>query len=257
MSGWLRLRQIALIAPELEAPVAALKEVFGLAEGFRDDHMEEMFGLHNCLLPIGEQLLEVVATVKPDTQGTRFLERRGAGGYMVILQADPHAAFREKVTAMGVRVIAERATAAYHFIQLHPRDTGGPMLEVDWHEGGDMPENPWSHAAGTDWRKAIRTTRVNAIAAAVIQSDDPAALAAKWSAILDRPVRNAHDGELTIALDGSVLRFVRAKDGRGEGLGGLDLMATDKAAVLKAARARGLPIDGDTITLAGLRFRLV
>lgn len=255
--GWLRLRQIALIAPELEAPVAALKEVFALAEGFRDDHLEEMFGLTNCLLPIGEQLLEVCATVRPGTQGTRFLERRGPGGYMVILQAEPHAAFRDRVGALGVRVIAERAAAAYHFVQLHPRDTGGPMLEVDRHDGGDTPENPWTHAAGTNWRQAIRTDRVDAIAAAEIQSDDPAATAARWSVILDRPVRTPHDGTHIIALDGSTLRFVAATNGRGEGLGGIDLRATDKAAVLAAARARDLPMDGDTVTLAGLRFRLV
>ncbi len=254
--GWLRLRQIALIAPELEAPVAALKDVFGLAEGYRDDHLEEMFGLTNCLLPIGEQLLEVCATARPGTQGTRFLERRGPGGYMVILQAEPHAPFRDRIGALGVRVIAEAETAAYHLLQLHPRDTGGPMLEVDRHDGGDTPENPWTHAAGTDWRHAIRTERVSAIAAAEIQSDDPAATAARWSAILDRPVRNAHDGTSIIALDGSDLRFVPATDGRGEGLGGIALHANNKGAVLAAATTRRLRVEGDTIALAGLRFRL-
>ena len=256
MTGWLRLRQIALIAPELEAPVAALTDVFGLAEGFRDDHLEELFGLTNCLLPIGEQFLEICATVRPDTQGTRFLQRRGAGGYMVILQAEPHAPFRDRVGALGIRVIAEREAADYHFVQLHPRDTGGPMLEVDRHYGGDTPANPWTHAAGTDWRKAIRTTRISAIAAAEIQSDNPAATAARWSVILDRPVRTPHDGSHVIALDGSDLRFVAATDGRGEGLGGIDLRATDKGAILAAAKARDLAITGDTLILAGLRFRL-
>ena len=255
--GWLRLRQVALIAPELEAPVAALKDVFGLAEGFRDDHLEAMFGLTNCLLPIGEQLLEVCATVKPDTQGTRFLQRRGAGGYMVILQAEPHAAFRDRIGALGVRVIAEAETPAYHLVQLHPRDTGGPMLEVDRHEGGDTPQNPWTHAAGTNWRQGIRTGRISAIAAAEIQSDDPAATAARWSVLLDRPVHTPHDGTHGIALDGSDLRFVKASDGRGEGLGGIDLRATDRAGVLAAAKARDLPVTGDTIELAGIRFRLV
>ena len=147
--SWIRLRQIALITGDLETTVAALKSVLGLAEGFRDDRLEELFGLTNCLLPIGDQLLEVCATVKPGTQGARYLQRRGAGGYMVILQADPHEAFRARVAAMGLRVIAERATDAYHFLQLHPRDTGGAMLEVDWHAGGDTPQKPWTHAAGT------------------------------------------------------------------------------------------------------------
>ncbi len=254
--SWIRLRQIALITGDLETTVAALKSVLGLAEGFRDDHLEELFGLTNCLLPIGDQLLEVCATVKPGTQGARYLQRRGAGGYMVILQAEPHAPFRARVAAMGLRVIAERATDAYHFLQLHPRDTGGAMLEVDWHAGGDTPQKPWTHAAGTHWRSAIRTGRVAAIAAAELQSADPAALASRWAAILGLPV--LRDGEAWIvALDGAALRFVAAADGRGEGLGGLDLRATDKASVLAAARAHGAPVEGDMIHLAGIRLRLV
>ena len=254
--GWIRLRQIALITDDLEAAVAALSSVLGLAEGFRDDHLEDLFGLRNCLLPIGDQLLEVCATVKPGTQGARYLQRRGAGGYMVILQAEPHAPLRERVAAMGLRVIAERATAAYHFLQLHPRDTGGAMLEIDWHAGGDTPERPWTHAAGTNWRAAIRTGRVAAIAAAELQSADPGALAARWGAILGLPVRR--DGEaLSIDLDGATLRFVAAADGRGEGLGGLDLQATDSDAVLAAARAQGAPVEDGIVHLAGIRLRLV
>ena len=39
--------------------------------------------------------------MKPGTQGARFLERRGAGGYMVILQAEPHAPIRARAEALG------------------------------------------------------------------------------------------------------------------------------------------------------------
>ncbi len=253
MTGWIRLRQLAIITGDLEAAVAPLLDVFGLSEGFRDPHLLPHFGLVNCVVPVGDQFIEICATAREGTQGERFLKRRGEGGYMVILQADPHAAFRSRVDELKVRVIAEQAKPAYHMVQLHPRDTGGPMLEVDWHEGGDTPERPWSHAG----RKGIRTERVQSIAAAEIQSEDPAGLAARWSEILGRPSRPGNGGTHRIALDESELRFVPVTDGRGEGLGGIDIRSSQKDQVLAAARKRGLPIAGNTINLIGIRFNLV
>jgi hypothetical protein len=257
MTGWIRLRQIALIAPELDATSSLIARVFGLREGFRDPHLEDHFGLQNALMPVGEQFIEVCATVRPGTQGARFLERRGAGGYMVILQADPHAELRQRVADHGIRAIAEVQKPRYHLLQLHPKDTGGPMLEIDWHEGGDTPENPWSHAAGDDWRHAIATERVSAIVAADIQSDDSASLAAHWSAILGITAEKQDDTSWRIPLDGTVLNFVKAADGRGEGLGAITLSAGDPAAVLQSARAEGLAIRGDDIDIAGLSVRLL
>lgn len=255
MTGWIRLRQLALITRDLEGTVRPILDVFGLAEGFRDPHIFDHFGLVNCVIPVGDQFIEICAAEKPGTQGDRFLRRRGPGGYMVILQAEPHKAFRARVDDLKIRVIAERATDSYHFVQLHPRDTGGPMLEVDWHEGGDTKEKPWTHAVGTDWRKGIRTDRVSSISAAEIQSDDPPALAKRWGEVLGLPV--AGGDAPRIALDGSELRFTKASDGRGEGLGGIDLRAVDKAAVLAAARSRDIAVQGDGFELAGVRFRLV
>jgi len=42
-----------------EGIVAPLKEVFGLDEGFRDPRIEKAFGLVNCLLPVGDQFIEI------------------------------------------------------------------------------------------------------------------------------------------------------------------------------------------------------
>ena len=54
----MRLRQIALIANELEPVVDHLRAVLGLEVCFRDPGVAE-FGLHNALLPIGTSFLEV------------------------------------------------------------------------------------------------------------------------------------------------------------------------------------------------------
>jgi hypothetical protein len=143
---------------------------------------------------------------------------------MVILQADQHAERRQRIVDLGVRRVLEHQSEHYTIMQLHPADTGGSFLEIDDQRGGeDMATGPWE-PAGPDWQRARRTDVVTAIAAAEIQSPDPARLAARWSEILDVPVEET-DSRLEVPLDNATLRFVEATDGRGEGLGGLDLVS--------------------------------
>ncbi len=87
---WLRLRQICLLAHDIRAVTEQLESVFGL-QVCHIDPAVGAYGLENRLLPIGNQLLEIVAPTQPDTAGGRYLERRnGDGGYMVITQCDNH-----------------------------------------------------------------------------------------------------------------------------------------------------------------------
>ena len=84
----LRLRQICLVASEIEKPVDDLTAVFGLAICHHDPAVEK-YGLTNALLPVGTNFLEVVAPFRDGTAAGRYLGRReGDGGYMVILQCD-------------------------------------------------------------------------------------------------------------------------------------------------------------------------
>ena len=84
----LRVRQIALVAHDDVAAAQELIDVLGLAIGYHDPHIARI-QLHNTLLPVGTQLLEIVAPLTPGITADRFLERRnGPGGYMVITQTD-------------------------------------------------------------------------------------------------------------------------------------------------------------------------
>ena len=89
-----------------------------------------------------------------------------------------------------------------------------------------------------------------------MQSDDPVGLAARWSEVLDSPVERNRDGQVTISLDDATLRFVAALDGRGTGLGGLDVDVVDAARVLREAEARGCPTNDHEVMICGVRFRL-
>jgi hypothetical protein len=200
--SWTRLRQIALVAHDLDAVVADLHDAFGLQVAFNDPAVAG-FGLRNAVLPIGTQFIEVVSPIRDGTAGGRQLQRLGGdGGYMVICHTDDHPRRRARVDELGVRVAFTGEDHGYVIMQLHPADTGGSFLEIDFQPGGDDLRGPWM-PAGPDWHRAIRTDVVDGISAVTLQSTDPARTAARWAAILETDVV---DG--TIELDNATVTFV-------------------------------------------------
>lgn len=251
---WLRLRQVALVAEELAPVVDDLRAVFGLEVAYRDPGVAT-FGLENAVIPVGTQFLEVVAPVSEGTTAGRYLERRGGpGGYMVITHTDEHARRRARAVELGIRTVFEFEEHGYHCMQLHPRDTGGSFLEIDHQEGGEDPTGPWA-PAGRSWQEAMRTDVVDGIRGVEIQSADPAALAGRWSEIVEIPVEQV-DGTATLALDNAAIRFVPDRDGRGEGLAAVQLSPVDPGTATAAAQARGLLAPDGAITICGTRFLL-
>jgi hypothetical protein len=252
---WLRLRQIALVARKLAPVVDDLREVFGLEVGYRDPEVK-VFGLENALLPVGSQFIEVVAPIQEGTAGGRYLDRRGGdGGYMTITQCDDHAPRKRRVAELNIRKVIDHDTAVFHNMQLHPRDTGGTFLEIDFQPGGEAPDGPWM-PAGKNWKLAVRTDVVRAITGAEIQSPDPEPLAKRWSDIIEIPVQKDAGGNPTIKLENATLRFVKDTDGRGEGLGGVDLAVVDRKRLLNAAEKRHRRVSDNLVLIGGIRFRL-
>jgi hypothetical protein len=248
----MRLRQVALVAHDLEPVVTNLCAVLGIEVGFRDPAVRQ-FGLHNAVMPVGDTFLEVVSPAEPNTTAGRFLDRRGGdGGYMVILQCDDLDADRRRVEQLGVRVAWSIDLPGIRGTHLHPRDVGGAILSLDAAD----PASSWQWA-GPDWERAVRMDVVTEITAVELQADDPQALAQRWSQVLNRPVAQTASGIVRIVLDQGALRFVQARDGRGDGVGGIDIAVTDRPRLLAAARARGIATTHDQVTICGTRIRLV
>jgi len=141
-------------------------------------------------------------------------------------------------------------------MQLHPADTGGTFLEIDWDREND-PRGNWAPAGGTGWKPFVRSEVVSDIVAAEVQSPDPSALAKRWSAVTEIPLGKDPEGRIVMHLSNAAVRFVNDPDGRGEGLGGMDVRAADPERVLAAAERRGLRTWDRTALICGMRFHLV
>ncbi len=194
---WTRLRQVALVTDDLEKVVDELREVFGLRVAYRDPSVAA-FGLVNAVMPLGAHFIEVVCPTRADTAAGRQLQRMGGdGGYMVICHTDDHARRRRRVEQLGVRIAFEAREGDYRIMQLHPADTGGSFLEIDYQPGGEDPWGGWS-PAGPDWQEA--STGTGAITAVRVQSVDPGATARRWADILETDAERdlVHIGEVTV-----------------------------------------------------------
>jgi hypothetical protein len=233
----MRIRQIALVARDLGSAESEIIDALDLEVAFRDPGVGE-FGLHNALFPVGDELLEVVSPTREGTTAGRLLDKRGGdGGYMVILQVPEVEECRRHLDDVGARVVYEAKGHSIRGLHIHPKDVGGAILSVDQ---ADPPES-WEWA-GDDWRAHIRTSVATKITGVELQSANPTAMASRWAEVLGREV--AADGR-SIELDEGVLRFVEGTDGRGEGVGGIELRAADRS------RA------GQRMTVCGTRVALV
>ncbi|MBR1213566.1 hypothetical protein [Bradyrhizobium sp. JYMT SZCCT0180] len=252
MAGYMRLRQICLVAPKLEPVISDIAGIMGLKECFRDGNVAE-YGLENALLPVDTILLEVVAPFQPGTAAGRFIDKNGGrGGYMAIFCCDDPDAYGRRANEMGVRTANVITHAPYHGVQLHPRDCRAAFIEFNHTEGSDDILGTYP-PAGPDWQKSIAKDVTLALTDVEMESPEPEVLAAHWGKIIGVAVSKNAKGEPELKLPNASFHFVK---GPADLMSGLTFKVADIAKVRDAARAKGCKVTGDGFDLCGVRFNL-
>ena len=237
-----RLRQVALAAHDLQATTRALGETFGWPEPFHDPGVGE-FGLENSVFAAGDTFIEVVSPLRPGTAAGRYLERRGGdSGYMAIFQVGDLTAARSRVEEAGMRVVWKVDLPDIAGTHLHPKDTPGAIVSLDW---ADPPET-WRWA-GPEWTGRASPNRSGSVTGLVIEVKDPAVAAGRWAEALGLAVETGSGVEACVSLApaGQVLRFEPAGESGAEGITEVWLAPGDSAATTPATQA---------IDIAGVRF---
>jgi hypothetical protein len=253
MAGYIRLRQICLVAPHLEPVISDIADIMGLNVCYRDGNVAK-YGLENALLPVDSILLEVVAPTEPGTAAGRFLDKTGGrGGYVAIFCCDDPDERGRHAREMGVRVANVIDHGPYHGVQLHPRDCRAAFIEFNHTDGSDDILGPYP-PAGPDWQRSIAKDVTQALIGVEMQSPEPQGLAEHWGRIIGIPASKNAGGEPELKLPNCNFRFVK---GASDIMSGLTFRVADVAKVLDAAKAKGRAVSGDSFLLGGVTFSLV
>jgi hypothetical protein len=223
-----RLRQVALVAADLDAACALIEDELGAHDPFRDPGVAD-FGLTNAVYEIGDTFLEVVSPATDGTTAGRYLERRGGdAGYMALFQVADTERTRRRAAAMGLRTVWQIDLPDISGTHLHPQDVRGAIVSFDtpaapasWRWGGPR----WIDGQPADVRPNPR------LAGLVVRVVDVEASARTWAGVLDAPL-----GELGI-------RFEPAAGAADEGIAVVELTEFAYEATICGVTFRPHPPD--------------
>ena len=253
----IQLRQICFVAEHLAPVIDDLTTILGINSCYVDPGVG-IFGLENNLMAVGRNFLEVVAPTQPNTAGGRYLERRGGdGGYMVITQIDTfenQQILRQRALDNGVRIAHESQREGWNLCQLHPADMRAAFLELEYDSKEDF-NGHWNPVGGDGWEDKVKQDITEDFLGVELQGDNPLELAAHWASVTDCPIAE-QGGHPCIAFNNVTLRFVPVTDGRGPGLGGLDIKVSNREAILQQAHTRNCYVSDERVDICGTRFYL-
>ncbi len=250
----MRLRQVALVARDLEPVRQALESVFGLKVAFRDPGVAT-YGLVNVVMPFGGEFIEIVQPVTADASAGRLLAKRGGdAGYMLIFQAPDAVRHRGRFAERGIRNIAELNTRRYSFTHFHPGDVDGVLTSIDTEGDGtnwNEPRGSWT-PAGADWRDADAGPDMVGILGATVQVPDPLATATRWTELFEGRLEPGATPRMM--LDRGHVTFVRGATANG--IVGLVLAVRDPKRHLDRAEKLGLRTGASAVHIGGVEMQV-
>ena len=128
-------------------------------------------------------------------------------------------------------------------------------MELEYDKDEDF-YGRWNPVGGFGWEDQVKQDVTTDFVGVELQGDDPEALATLWGQCADRAVETNADGQPCISFNNATLRFVPITDGRGPGLGGLDIAVADREHILREATARNGYISDDQVMICGTRWHL-
>ncbi len=126
-----RVDHIGVAVDDLEAAIALYRDTLAMELVHREVVEEQ--GVEAVLLDVGENHVELLAPLGPDTPVGRFLAGKGPGLHHVAYQVGDVAAALARLREQGVRLIDEQPRAGIRNSRVafvHPRATGGVLTEI-------------------------------------------------------------------------------------------------------------------------------
>jgi methylmalonyl-CoA/ethylmalonyl-CoA epimerase len=126
-----RVDHIGVAVEDLDAAIGLYRDTYAMELVHREVVEEQ--GVEAVLLDVGENHVELLAPLGPDTPVGRFLAARGPGLHHVAYQVADIAAALGQLREQGVRLIDEQPRVGIRRSRvafLHPKATGGVLTEI-------------------------------------------------------------------------------------------------------------------------------
>ena len=126
-----RIDHIGIAVEDLDAAIALYEQTAGMALVHREVVAEQ--GVEAVLLDVGENHVELLAPLGPDTPVGKFLTKRGPGLHHVAYQVTDIAKTLEQLSAAGIQLIDQTPRIGIRQSQVafvNPRSTGGVLTEI-------------------------------------------------------------------------------------------------------------------------------
>lgn len=126
-----RIDHVGIAVPDLNDQLALYAESYEMTLVHREVVEEQ--GVEAVLLDVGENHVELIAPLGPETTVAKFLERKGSGLHHVAYQVTDVVAELERLKAAGVGLIDETPRVGIRGSSvafLHPKFSGGVLTEL-------------------------------------------------------------------------------------------------------------------------------
>jgi len=132
-----RIDHVGVAVEDLDGALALYGERFDMALAHREVVEEQ--GVEAVLLDVGENHVELLSPLGPETPVGRYLARKGPGIHHVAYQVGDVAATLDSLRASGLRTIDAAPRVGIRDSRvafLHPSATGGVLTELVQPAGG-------------------------------------------------------------------------------------------------------------------------
>ena len=126
-----RIDHVGVAVDDLDVGIAQYAGAYGMTVVHRETVASQ--GVEAVLLDVGENHVELLRPLGPDTPVGRFLARKGPGLHHVAYQTPDITAALDALRARGVRLIDETPRTGIRGSSvafLHPAATGGVLTEI-------------------------------------------------------------------------------------------------------------------------------
>ncbi len=126
----LGIEHIGVAVKDLDTAAPFWKLLF--QSPFHDETVKEE-GVKTRIYDTGRGKVELLESLHPDSPITRFLTKRGPGIHHVCFEVNDISSAIKELKASNIEVIysePHRGTEGYQVVFIHPRSTGGVLVEL-------------------------------------------------------------------------------------------------------------------------------